>query len=269
LLRRLVTTVVAVPVLVWVVAGAPPFVFHAIVVAASAVASWELARMFTGAGRDSYPRLAVMVGAALTASFATPVHATLPTYPMVVLVFAVLVTLCAPLWTGTGPSAEAVANTVLGLVYIAWLLGYGILLHRAVGGPGLVLFLMGVTWAGETAAYLVGSSIGRRPLAPVVSPRKTVEGSVAQVIASVLAGLALAGWILPECGMGAVIGAGTLIGVVGQLGDLAESALKRSAGVKDAGGILPGHGGVLDRLDSLLFNLPVFFYYWTYVGCGP
>jgi phosphatidate cytidylyltransferase len=268
LLRRALTAVVAVPVLVWVVAGAPAVLFHGVLVVASAVASWELARMFAGAGRGSYPGLAVVAGAALTASFATPINAALPTYPMVVLVVAVLVILSAPVWIGGGPNAEAVANTVLGLVYIAWLLGYGVLLHRIVGGPGLVLFLMGVTWAGETAAYLVGSSVGRHPLAPVLSPRKTVEGGLAQLVASALAALALAAWLLPGCGMPHVLGAGVLIGLVGQLGDLAESALKRSVGVKDAGGILPGHGGVLDRLDSLLFNLPVFFYYWTYVGCG-
>jgi phosphatidate cytidylyltransferase len=187
---------------------------------------------------------------------------------MAVLVLAVLVVLATPVWTGAGPNAEAVANTILGLVYVAWLLGFGILLHRLVGGPSLVLFLMGVTWAGETAAYLVGASVGRHALAPVLSPRKTVEGGLAQLVVSVAAAPVLAAWLLPGCGVGQVLGAGVVIGIMGQLGDLAESGLKRSVGVKDAGGLLPGHGGVLDRLDSLLFNLPVFFYYWTYVGCG-
>jgi phosphatidate cytidylyltransferase len=116
-------------------------------------------------------------------------------------------------------------------------------------------------------AYVVGSTLGRHKLAPVISPRKTVEGAVAQVAASVLTGAALGAWLLPGCGMTAALAGGALLGVVGQVGDLAESVLKRSVGTKDTGGIIPGHGGLLDRIDSLLFNLPAFFYFSRLVGC--
>jgi phosphatidate cytidylyltransferase len=126
---------------------------------------------------------------------------------------------------------------------------------------------VGVTWVGETAAYLVGSTVGRHPLT-AVSPRKTVEGAVAQVVASVATAGGLATWLLPGCSLSALLAAGGVLGVVGQVGDLAESVIKRTVGLKDAGALIPGHGGVLDRIDSLLFNLPAFYYVSRLTGCA-
>lgn len=188
--------------------------------------------------------------------------------PMLVLTVAAGVILAAPLWRSGTPTVEPAANTLLAVMYVGWLLGYGILLHQdSLVGDELILFVVGVTWVGETAAYLVGSTMGRRPLAPVISPRKTIEGAAAQVIASVATGALLGAWFLPACGgLFALVGGGVL-GVVGQVGDLAESVFKRSVGTKDTGGLIPGHGGVLDRIDSLLFNLPAFYYIAVLAGC--
>src|SRR2546430_7542331 len=136
-------------------------------------------------------------------------------------------------------------------MYIGWLLGFGILLHHTSPlGDELVLYVVGVTWLGETAAYLVGSTVGRHKLAPVISPRKSVEGALAQLVASIATGAALGAWLLPTCGPGLWLGAGALLGVAGQFGDLAESAIKRSVGTKDTGALIPGHGGVLDRIED-------------------
>ena len=172
----------------------------------------------------------------------------------------------APLWDEV-PATEPAANTLLAILYVGWLLGYGILLHTSPSGDELVIFLVGVTWIGETSAYLVGSAIGRHKLAPVISPKKTVEGAIAQVVASVVSGAALGAWLLPQCGVAFALAGGALIGVIGQVGDLAESAIKRSVGTKDTGRIIPGHGGVLDRIDSLLFNLPAFYYFTLVASC--
>jgi phosphatidate cytidylyltransferase len=117
-----------------------------------------------------------------------------------------------------------------------------------------------VTWLGETAAYIVGSIVGRHPLAPVISPRKTVEGAVAQLGVSILAAVAAHAWFFRALPLGQALTVGAVLGVVGQVGDLVESALKRSVGTKDTGQLIPGHGGLLDRIDSLLFNTPVLFY---------
>ncbi len=116
-----------------------------------------------------------------------------------------------------------------------------------------------MTWCGEAGAYFVGRRFGRHRLAPRVSPGKTIEGGMAQLVVSVLVALAAA----PVAAISVLhaLALGLVLGVVGQLGDLAESFLKRSAQTKDAGALLPGHGGLLDRLDSLLFNLPALYYY--------
>jgi phosphatidate cytidylyltransferase len=274
--KRIGSSVVLIPLFVWVTTGAPAWVFQLLVVAASAVACRELARMFERTGRPITTWLTVGVGAALTASFATSLYAGLgddgsslrwmPT-PELALLAGVGLICSAPLWSAGRPLVESTANTLFGAVYIGWLLGYAIWLQGRVGGPQLVLFLVGVTWAGESAAYLVGSSVGRYRLAPILSPRKTVEGAIAQVVVSVAAALALGFWLLPACGLMGAAGAGAVLGVIGQVGDLAESAIKRSIGTKDTGDLIPGHGGMLDRIDSLLFNAPALYLYSLYAWC--
>jgi len=276
--RRAASAVVLVPVFVWLTVGAPAWMFQALVVAAAILACLELTRMLERTGRAVHARLAVGVAAALAASFATSLHAIasvdgrmmrwMPT-PELVLVLGVGLILSAPLWTAARPSVEATANTLFTAVYVGWLLGYAIWLQGRADGPMLVIFLVGVTWIGETAAYLVGSSIGRHPLAPVLSPKKTLEGAAAQVIASIAAALALGAWLVPGCSAVGAAGAGTILGVVGQVGDLAESAIKRSLGAKDAGELIPGHGGMLDRIDGLLFNAPALYFYSLYAWCRP
>lgn len=263
LVQRALTTVIAVPLFVGVVVVAPRPVFALLVVAASAMAAWELMRLFEHAGRPGYGRLGVVGTAAVTASFAAP---GLPGGAALVLTFVVGAALTVPVWTDSVPAVEPVMTTLLAVTYVGWLLGHAILLDMLADGAWLVLFLAGVTWTGESAAYLVGSLLGRHPLAPVISPRKTVEGAIGQLVVSIVAAAGLGAWLLPHWSTSAAILAGALLGIVGQLGDLVESVIKRSLGAKDTGGVIPGHGGVLDRLDGLLFNAPALFYYASWVG---
>ena len=268
-LKRLLSTAALLPAFLLIVVKAPAWLFNALVVLASARASWELTRMLEQAGRPVLRRLGVLAGVALTASFGVSRLPEPLLLPGLVLTLAVGAILAAPIWQSGAPGVESTANTLLAVLYVGWLLGYGILLHRtSPHGDALVLFLVGVTWVGETAAYLVGSTLGRHPLAPVVSPRKTVEGSVAQMIASVATAVALGAWLLPDCRLPVAMAAGGLLGLVGQVGDLAESVIKRTVGLKDTGALIPGHGGVLDRIDSLLFNLPAFYYFSRLTGCA-
>ena len=264
--RRITSAIVLVPLFVWVTTSAATWTFQALVIAASFLACRELARMFERTGRPIDVWLCVGVGSALTASFATSLYAPTPT-PELVLVVGGMLIFSAPLWTPGRPVVECTANTLFGAVYVGWLLGYAIWLHRRPDGPGLVLFLVGVTWTGESAAYVVGSAMGRHRMAPLLSPGKTVEGAVAQIVVSVAAALVLGPWLVPGCSTIGAAGAGMALGVIGQVGDLAESAIKRSIGTKDTGSLIPGHGGMLDRIDSLLFNAPALYFYSLYAWC--
>jgi phosphatidate cytidylyltransferase len=271
LLRRLASAVVAIPVFAWIVVRAPGWLFLLLVVAVAALALWELARLHERSGQPVHGPLGIALGTLLTASFALPpesAEALVPRVSILCVSLVAAVLLAVPLWQGR-PAVEPGALTLLGVLHVGWFLGHALLLHRLADGAELVLVVVGITWVGETAAYAVGSLVGRHPLAPAISPRKTVEGSIAQLIASVAVALALGpGWLLPDWSAPGAAFAGALLGIVGQVGDLAESAIKRSAGVKDAGGLIPGHGGVLDRVDSLLFNLPAFYYYVRLGGAG-
>ena len=148
-----------------------------------------------------------------------------------------------------------------GLLYVGWTLSYLLRIRSLSEGLWLIFFLVLVTWAGDTGAYYTGISLGRRPLAPTLSPKKTVEGLIGGWLFAVAAALAASYWFLPSFGPLNAIAASFLLTGAGLIGDLSESALKRSAGVKDSGWLLPGHGGMLDRIDSLLFTSPVFYYY--------
>ena len=262
LAKRALTAAVGIPLFVWMVAGGPRWMFALLVVALSGAAAWELMRMFERAGRTVYGRLGVAGAVAVTVSFLAPGF----TATAIVFTVAVAATLSAPVWADAAPAVEPVAATLLAVSYVGWLLGHGLLLRELPDGTDLVLFLVGTTWAGESAAYGVGSVVGRHPLSPGISPRKTVEGAAGQLVASVVTAAALGAWLLPQWSVAQALLGGGLLGIVGQIGDLGESVIKRSLGVKDTGGLIPGHGGVLDRLDGLLFNTPALFYYASWMG---
>ncbi|HWY42842.1 MAG TPA: phosphatidate cytidylyltransferase [Candidatus Sulfotelmatobacter sp.] len=173
------------------------------------------------------------------------------------------------LWTKR-PLVEALPAAGIssgGLLFVALPLSYAIRLH-GMGrvGPWILLFTLVITWIGDTAAYFVGRAIGKHPLAPKLSPKKTWEGTIAS-----MAGALLLGWWLStriNVPTPLVLGLAATGNVAGQMGDLLESAFKRSAGVKDSGSILPGHGGMLDRIDALILAIPVVWYYWVWF-CSP
>jgi phosphatidate cytidylyltransferase len=143
------------------------------------------------------------------------------------------------------------------IVYCSVTLGFLVILPRES-----IFVLFAIIWAGDVAAYYGGRAFGRHALAPKVSPKKTVEGAVAGLIASIAAGIFAGVWLWGESWI-TFAGISAATAVAGQLGDLAESVLKRSAGVKDSSSILPGHGGILDRLDSLFFAAPVFYWFFS------
>jgi phosphatidate cytidylyltransferase len=146
------------------------------------------------------------------------------------------------------------------LLFVASPLSFAVRIHGIpFEGRYLLLFALVITWAADTSAYFVGRAIGKHPFAPNISPKKTWEGAIASMVGSLIAAGIMARWIdvsLPHLFAMAALG-----NVFGQVGDLFESACKRSAGVKDSGGLLPGHGGALDRIDALIFCIPVIWYY--------
>jgi phosphatidate cytidylyltransferase len=176
----------------------------------------------------------------------------------------------------------AAAASVFAFAYIALPMGMLVQLRQQWAGAFLLLYLLLVVWAGDIFAYFIGKSIGRHLMAPRISPKKTWEGAAASVIASVAVGWLLFTYALQissallrvglierrdglfgleQPAMAPVIVLTILLNIAAQLGDLVESLIKRGAGVKDSGAILPGHGGMLDRIDALLFAAPVLWYY--------
>src|SRR6266851_2068553 len=170
------------------------------------------------------------------------------------------------LWTRR-PLVEALPAagvSASGLILVAFPLSFAIRLHGSgTQGPPLLLFAMVIIWVGDTAAYFVGRSIGKHALAPQLSPKKTWEGTVASFLGSLIVAFIFARFMTVP--LAHLLGMAAAGNVAGQVGDLLESAYKRSAGIKDSGSLLPGHGGVLDRIDALILAIPVVWYYWILI----
>ncbi|HXM91884.1 MAG TPA: phosphatidate cytidylyltransferase [Candidatus Dormibacteraeota bacterium] len=149
-----------------------------------------------------------------------------------------------------------------GLLLVAFPLTYAIRLH-ALGreGPRLLLFVLVLIWASDSAAYFAGRALGKHPFAPHLSPKKTWEGSIAGFASSIVVAFAFTRWLSVPIVI--LLGGAAVGNIAGQIGDLLESAYKRSAGVKDSGALLPGHGGMLDRIDALILAIPVVWYYFV------
>lgn len=164
----------------------------------------------------------------------------------------------------------ASASTMFGVLYLGFTLSWLVPLRYSQpwGGREPTLFLFLVVWAGDAFAYGLGRWWGRHPFFPRVSPKKTLEGAVGGFAGSVLVGWGCGHWLWTAPGERAILLMAAIVAVAGQAGDLVESALKRSAGLKDSSGLLPGHGGLLDRIDSLVFAAPALWFAIVLQGFG-
>jgi len=155
--------------------------------------------------------------------------------------------------------------TLGGILYVGWLLSYLVALRDLAWGRELVFFALFTNFGSDTAAFFIGRAWGRRHLAPQISPGKTWEGAIAGVFGAIIAGLVLVTLLNLPFSYGQAIILGLLISIFGQLGDLAESLFKRNIGVKESGKLIPGHGGLLDRMDSIVFAGVVVYYYVIWI----
>ena len=163
----------------------------------------------------------------------------------------------------------AVTLKLTGILTIGWALGYHLILLRNAEpiGRQLIFLLAGIIWCSDTGAYLVGRAFGKHKLGTPVSPRKTIEGTLGGLAVGTLTSFLLNAILLKDTlSWGHAVFIGLLLSVLGQLGDLSASLMKRTAGVKDSGQVIPGHGGFIDRCDSLIFSTPVLYYYLALTG---
>jgi phosphatidate cytidylyltransferase len=242
---------------------APPEAFLVLTAVAVSIGAWELYRMLANGGARPFAGLGLVAIWALLWTYADRP----PRFPgLLPLLVATLLVLLLAMIARSKPREmlEAVIGTLFPVLLLGLTLGYLISLRGMPGEDGedllMLLFLCVIT--GDTAAYYVGSSIGKRRLAPRLSPNKTWEGAIAGLVGAVAAGLIACFWFYRRLPPGHAVALGLVIGAAAIVGDLSESMIKRATGVKDASRLLPGHGGMLDRLDSLLFAAPVLYYYY-------
>ena len=158
------------------------------------------------------------------------------------------------------PILPTLVYSVFGVLFIGWTLSHLMLLRRLPAGEGYVLFLCAIVWVGDSVAMYVGKSLGRHKMTPAISPGKTWEGAISGAVGSVLTAVLSAGLWLPQLVLWQCVMLGLGVALAAQMSDLGESVLKRYAGVKDSGRLIPGHGGILDRIDSMLFAAPTLVY---------
>ncbi len=256
---RILTAVPLALLVVWLILQAPQWVFLLALLATVEISLYEFFKLSRGAGQPAFAAVGYVAGGALCLAQAADLRRP-GALGWAVLVLVVLVTLSLALgWKGDLKNyLGATSATILGVLYIAFTLSLLVPLRWADPSAGrkLMALLFFVIWAGDIFAYFVGRAIGRTPLLPRISPKKTVEGAVGGLAGSLLVGWVIGKWFWRTASLKTVILMAGVIAVAGQVGDLAESALKRSADLKDAGTLLPGHGGLLDRVDSLLFGAP-------------
>jgi phosphatidate cytidylyltransferase len=190
-----------------------------------------------------------------------------PEFPLELVFFIFLLGCAATVFSSRRPLVDALGDigvSTSGLVFIALPLSAVVRIHGVgILGPKLLLFTLVLVWVGDTTAYFVGRSFGRVPMAAQLSPKKTWEGAAANLLGSAIVALALFRWLNIDAFEAVVMAC--LANIAGQAGDLLKSAYKRGAGVKDSGTLLPGHGGVLDRIDALILAAPVVWYYFRFV----
>ncbi len=261
LLTRLATAVVMVPLIFAMLYKLPPVVFYGLVVAATVVGALEFFRM-THPEDKIAQWIGVLVSVAVSVGLYLGVHDERVLLGLLLLVpmSAILV----PLWRlgDINTAAIRICAGAFGPVYLGSLTLLGLFLkERPDDGAGWILFTLTIGWLADTFGYFFGRFLGKHKLYPAVSPKKTVEGAVGALLGAV-AGAFLAKYVwLKGLNLTHGIALALVAGAIGQMGDLGESLLKRSTNIKDSGNIVPGHGGILDRVDAVLLASTLVYLY--------
>ena len=261
--KRIYSALIFIPLFYLLTRHLPPVVFFVLIGTTVLIAQWEFLRLLI-------PERALL-GHVIVGMPGTLLLLSAMQWPTAISFhLALLMTLTAFLvyqvgYAPLGTSHLSMVVLLFGMIYIGYTLGHLLWLRNLKDGAFLVFFVLWVTWAGDTAAYFIGTLWGRRPLAPQLSPQKTLEGLLGSLVVAPIMAWVGHIWFLPMITSLDCLVLGLLLTMLGVVGDLSESALKRHVGIKDTSSLIPGHGGIFDRVDSLLLSVPAFYYYVAFV----
>ncbi len=262
LYKRVITGLLFLPIFYLVAWELPPFYFMLLVMAAAAVGQYEFYRMAQARGSHPLVVLGISLGALIVLGFSHPLIPVMggSSFPVAAsMLLIMIVRLISP--RSVDSALEDISATFLGVIYVAMLFAFQVAIRTGTDGKQWLVFLYLVIWASDIGAYSIGIPYGKHRLYEKISPKKSIEGLLGALVASVVMALVCRVWFIPQIGIGESIAVALLLTVVGTVGDFVESLFKRAAGAKDSGSIIPGHGGMLDRMDSMLFAAPVLYYY--------
>jgi phosphatidate cytidylyltransferase len=263
---RELTALVFLPLIIWLIGWAPAYAYNVAIAAVAVLAMYEFLNLGRAKGYAVPIPLCVAIMLVIIAAFVIDdLSVEFGMFAALLIIPASYVFSKKPLEDSLPSSAIAVLATT----YVGLLSGSLIRLrHDFDVGWKLIFFLLLVVWLGDSGAYYVGKSLGRHKLSPRISPKKTIEGLAGGMTASIITAVIIHFTFFREFPLVHAIIAGAILSFAGVVGDLAESMWKRSADVKDSGTLLPGHGGFLDRFDSILFTAPILYCYWTLIVGG-
>jgi len=262
-LKRWITAFVAIPLVVLVIGSGGTFIFSMVIGAVCLIALWEFFHILLGKTEGTNPfcfkLLAFIIGPAII--WAAYMNSYKSMLGLVALNLMASALISLPKFKFDASVSGIVFKQLLAVIYIPLFLSYLVMIRNGNDGVSWIFFLLFVVFLGDTGAFYTGSYLGQHKLCPAVSPNKTIEGFVGGLAANVCSGAVFKIFFFPQLNWHLSILFFLCIGVAGQVGDLFESKLKRVANIKDSGSLLPGHGGILDRIDALLFAAPVAYFF--------
>lgn len=259
--KRIATAAFGLPILIILIIYATPFYFWLLLAGFILLGLMEFYYLLTKNITDCFTLAGLGLGLLVSITF---FKGSIPSIPSTLVISLVVM---VPFFIALTQAQDfsivilKLFGTIVGVFYVAWLLSYLLLIRVLPHGKNMIFFLLLVVWTGDTAAFYMGKFFGKHKLSPRISPNKSIEGALGGMFGSILVSAVAHFTFLKQINLANSISLGFLLNVFGQLGDLTESLLKRGFRVKDSGTLIPGHGGILDRIDSILFAGPVLYYY--------
>tara|TARA_B100000686_G_scaffold298853_1_gene332197 strand:- start:324 stop:1127 length:804 start_codon:yes stop_codon:yes gene_type:complete len=258
-LERVISTIITGPLVVGIILYGHPWLFFILITSIVLVAAYEYFSMIANTGVVGFPFEGLVLSLILLLGyFFSPKF-----LPLIVFIIPITLFL---IWffreKDVRVALDSITYTLFGIFYTAGLGGYFFLIGNFKGGRQIIIFILLFIWAGDIIAYYWGQKFGDRKLIEIVSPNKTIAGAVANIAGTLIAALLAYKMFFNEIPLIHCLITAFICGIIGQFGDLVESLIKRNCQVKDSGTLIPGHGGVLDRVDSLLFAGPAFYFYY-------